>query len=159
MCRKLRLHQRKYFDKLQRYKNKTLQVSLPISVYYNEKTHNLQQLQERVDTLELPTGWVQQPNRIDETIVFTTLISTTVIMVVKINESLYVELKCDGHQINLHNSSQTLRYLKKIESIHDLHNVLTNIITHNMCKGNSAEDFSEILGDETTWHTTVRMGK
>ena len=102
MGRKLRLHQRKYFDKLQRYKNETLQVSLPISIYYNEKTHNLQQLQERVDTLGLPTGWVQQPNQADETMVFTTLISSTFIMVVKINESLNVELKYDGHQINLH---------------------------------------------------------
>ena len=54
---------------------------------------------------------------------------------------------------------QTLGYLKKIESIHDLHDVLTIIKAQNMCKGNSAEEFSEILGDEKTWHTTVGMGK
>ena len=126
---------------------------MPITILRDEKKETVLGLHEVLSLLELPTGWVQQqtddpPNRM----VLVTLLETSIIMVT-IDNSFDVALKCDGHVVNLEDFPQILR---RVNNMRELHSVLTTIAKYKVSRGNLIEEFKNVLDDETL--TSVRMG-
>ena len=86
----------KKFRLITRKRTRCLKVSIPISIYLNEKTSKILDIQDKITASGLPTGWIQQPTNDDTLLWFTHPVSSSLINV-QINESLHVTIK-DGHE-------------------------------------------------------------
>ena len=145
MTRKFRLVTRK--------QTRCLKVSIPLSIYLNEKTSKIQNIQEKVIATGLPTGWIQQPTNDNTLLWFTHPVSSSLINV-QINESLNVTIKVDGHK----QTGESLSGISRsIESVSDLFQILSDISKLHICKGNTIEEFASVIDEETP--KGMRMGK
>ena len=153
MGRKLRFYQRPKRNREKKKINKPLIVSVPITILQDERKETLLGLHEVASLLGLPTGWVeQQTDDPANRMVLVTLLETSVIMVT-IDNSFNVALKCDGHVVNLNDFPQILR---RVNNMRELHSILTTIRKYKVCRGNLVEEFKNVLDDETL--RSVRMG-
>ena len=158
MPRKARLKNMKYLRLSQRLRNVSLNVSIPISYYYNQPLHTLKELEERLYNLGLPKEWIEVPTDDNETApkekIFTTFIDPSLLML-KVNESLHLSLKYDGYEANfpviLTGHANT-----NISSVNDLHSYMSLVKKSNICNGNQLEEFSDT---NTEAKITLRMGK
>lgn len=131
-----------------------LKVSIPLTFLFISSINDVQQLQRRVDTLKVPSEWKEHEEiRGSGMLLFT---STCVYsdrnlvagLAVKITNTLDWSLTCNGQEINTDFMFLNCKPPTKISNFRTLQMILQTITRCQVCSGNEAIDFLDVLSAE-----------
>ncbi len=145
----------KRFERKKRATSVKTLISLPIVLYFKTPVKTVVELIEKINISGLPTGWTHEHQQDSRNLVLTRVIwineEYEVMVMIKINEKLDIELKLDGKSIEVEGISST------VTSLQVLYCVLNEIENKNVCKGNLVDEYIGVINEDTP--TQIMFGK
>ena len=136
-------------------------ISLPLASCYQAEVTEIQELKRRLHLFGLPTKWHMheaEPQTINQSIIMTTLCRSSLaeqeaVLMIKVTQSLDLHAQLDGYQIKLNEITTGLP--TSVKSVNDIYNVLKMLEQYNVCAGNDASQYKNVLSGEVL---AMRMG-
>ena len=142
MPRKLRLTQKKNFERKKSAAHKQLTVRIPTVILQKATIKNLVELQRRIDRYGVPKGWFEIADQRSSDSMFLTRLSEEQAIVIKIDHSLHWSVKCCGREVSCNEIEQAC---EKIASYDLMKSLLAKLRLYHPCSGIRCKDFNEVL--------------